>query len=260
MTTIANTKKEIVTEIQSIARYLSINKLFDVKRSESSLIADSKENLIELRQRMIAVVIGDITRRGAKGEVPELKDQYYERCKRYEELKADCKEKLAFYDSHIQAQLEYWLGMDLKFNINDYVIYIGIPDSEEGGDVTKLHIDMYYRESWTTKDGQTVPGEGSFEVNQPTFGAWNPRNPKNTNIKRFFQVLAKMFDTENGCGDYMDTIRAFMDNRFTYRMECQRMSDKIENDYKEAATAVAAEMVRTMDFEDAVREQMTMPW
>ena len=240
MTDITNTKKEIIAEILKIADYLRENKMFNMNRSASSLDMDKKDALLELRDKMLGAIIGDIVRRGAKGEVPELKDLYYE----VEEKKEKFREYLTTNRQAIFGDIEkiihHWLGEDLKLRISDSCIVLGVPGT--GVNSHSLDITMYYREK--NEWGEKKPSV--LEVNQPTFGSWDPRHPDNGDIRRFFEVLAKICDPAGWKN--MDVIQNLMDKNWDLVLERHHKYDELEKEFHDRAVEIVGPSVIKMQF------------
>jgi len=230
-----NTKKEIITEILALAKYLKKNQLFNMNRSASSLDQDNKQELIDLHRRMVAVISGDIIKRGAKGEIPELKDLYCE----VEEKKEKFREYLTTNRQAIFGDIEkiihHWLGEDLKLRISDNYIVLGV--SGTGTNTHSLDISLYYREK--NEWGEEKPS--TLEVNQPTFGSWDPRHPDNSDIRRFFEVLAKICDPTGWKN--MDVIQNLMDKNWDFVIERYHKYEELEKEFHDKAAVIAGEMV-----------------
>lgn len=230
MIDITNTKKEIITEILALGKYLKKNKLFSVTRSASSLDQDNKQNLIDLHRYLIGVIVGDIVRRGKDGEVPELKELADEYHTKHKELYDGFLTKRDNYFESIENLVRDWLGKDLIIQVSDTNVELRMAKD------SMITISIYYRERWEDKK----PCKGHLELNHPCWGTWDPKNPKNSDAIRFFQVINNIISDNES---HMDTICDWMDKNFQNTIQWYRANDKLDEEYHDKAAAIAGQMV-----------------
>lgn len=226
-----NTKKEIITEILALAKYLKVNKLFNMNRSASSLDQDNKQELIDLHRRMVAVISGDIIKRGKEGEVPELKELADEYKAKQKELHDNFITSRDNYLKNIENLVREWLGYDLIIRVSEATIELRMTKESH------ITISIYYREQWEDKN----PGKGSLELNHPCWGSWDPKNPENQDAIRFFQVMNTIISDPNW--QHMDTIRGWMDKLYINSVQWYRDNDKLDDEYHDKAAVIAGQMV-----------------
>ena len=231
MIDITNTKKEIITEILALAKYLKKNKLFDMTRSASSLDQDNKQELIELHRRMVAVISGDIIKRGKDGEVPELKELADEYHTKHKELYDNFLTNRDNYFESIENLVHDWLGEDLIVYVSDTNIELRMSKG------SRITISIYYRERWENKN----PSKGHLELNHPSWGAWDPRNPENSDAVRFFQVMNNIISDSNW--QRCDKICDLMDKNYRNTIQLYRDNDKLDDEYHDKAAVIVGEMV-----------------
>lgn len=234
MIDITNTKKEIITEILALAKYLKKNKLFDMTRSASSLDQDNKQELIELHRRMVAVISGDIIKHGKDGEVPELKELADEYHTKHKELYDSFLTNRDNYFESIENLVHDWLGEDLIVHVSDTNIELRMSKD------SRITISIYYRERWENKN----PSKGHLELNHPSWGAWDPKNPENSDAVRFFQVMNNIIsDANDSSQPRYDKICDLMDKNYQNTIQLYRDNDKLDDEYHDKAAVIAGEMV-----------------
>ena len=226
-----NTKKEIITEILALAKYLKKNQLFNMNRSASSLDQDNKQELIDLHRRMVAVISGDIIKRGKEGEVPELKELADEYKVKLNELHDNFITNRDNYLKNIENLVREWLGYDLIIRVSETTIELKMTKESH------ISISLYYREHWDNKN----PGKGSLELNHPCWGAWDPKNPVNQDAVRFFQVMNTIISDPDW--QHLDIIRDWMDKLYSNSVQWYRDNDKLDDEYHDKAAVIAGEMV-----------------
>ena len=230
MIDITNTKKEIITEILALAKYLKKNKLFDMTRSASSLDQDNKQELIELHRRMVAVISGDIIKRGKDGEVPELKELADEYDAKHKEMYSGFTTRRNNYFKNIENLVHDWLGHDLIVRVSDTTVELRMSKDSH------ITISIYYRDQWDGKN----PSKGHLELNHPCWGSWDPKNPENQDAIRFFQVMNNIISYND---PHMDTICGWMDKNYQNTIQWYRDSDKLDDEYHDKAAVIAGQMV-----------------
>lgn len=226
-----NTKKEIITEILALAKYLKENKLFNMNRSASSLDQDNKLELIDLHHRMVAVISGDIIKRGKNGEVPELKELADEYKAKLKELHDGFVTNRDNYLKNIENLVRDWLGHDLIIQVSESTIELRMTKESH------ITISFYYHEQWEDKS----TGKGSLELNLPCWGSWDPKNPENHDAVRFFQVMNNIISDPNW--QHLDTIRDWMDKLHSNSVQWWRDNDKLNDEYHDKAAVIADQMV-----------------
>ena len=207
-----NTKKEIITEILALAKYLKKNQLFNMNRSASSLDQDNKQELIDLHRRMVVVISGDIIKRGKKGEVPELKELADEYKAKLNELHDGFITSRDNYLKNIENMVREWLGYDLIIRVSETNIELRM--SKE----SLINISIHYREHWDDKN----PGVNHDAV-------------------RFFQVMNTIISDPDW--QHLDIIRDWMDKLYSNSVQWYRGADKLEDEYHDKAAVIAGEMV-----------------
>lgn len=242
MTDNTNTKKEIIHEILAIADYLRENKLFNMTRSASSLDLDRKENLLELRTKMLAVIIGDRVKKGLKGEDPDLQELGREYQEKVETIRMRITEERTAIHDEVKSVLTEWLGDDLEIWVSDNNIRLGILGT--GEHPHNLNIDIYYREpnEWGEKKPSVI------EINQPTFGSWNPKAVDNADIRQFFGILNELANGDKEDWYHLNKIKDLMDKGWAVTLDRIHSYDELEKEYHDKMVDAISPIVTTMKF------------
>lgn len=242
MTDNTNTKKEIIHEILAIANYLRENKLFNMNRSASSLDLDKKDDLLELRTKMLAVIIGDRAKKGLKGEDPDLQELGREYQEKVEALRDRLSNERKSIHAEIESLIKEWLGDDLEVRISDNNICLRIQGT--GDHPHNLDIDIYYREpnEW----GEQKPSV--IEINQPTFGSWNPKASNNADIRQFFAILNEIVNGDKEDWYHLNKIKDLMDKGWATVLDRIHSYDKLEKEYHDKMVDVISPIVWDMKF------------
>ena len=182
-----NTKAEIIAEMKKIGA--AVRGYDQYTRHLNSL---NKNDLMELYHKMLDAIIATKIDRILNGQEPgnETYKPYVDEYNRKTNLLMEARRATTLkFKERVAAMVDADLGNDLVLDITSYRVTMGIPSTDDKRR-SNLTIDLYYRENlgWG-EDGCAKIHSGRMEVNQPTWGSWDPLAPENSYIRRFFEVL-----------------------------------------------------------------------
>lgn len=234
-------KPEIIDRVIKVSEYLAEHQLGNMRKSMNTWKTYKKEDLIDIYMKMLAVIGADMRERAIKDpeSVPELKEMVLERNTKINAIRDRMKETRDCYYSLITNIIKEWLGGDLTLFVSTSNITIGIPGEHH------LDISIYYRENIDWAGHKIVIKEGDLDINQPTFGTWNPNREGDQDAIRFFKTLYLMATDTTG---RLESIRKYMDKNYAWVSDCSLKVDRVNDEFKENAAKVTGEITMNMEF------------
>lgn len=234
-------KTEIIEKVVKVSEYLAEHQLGNMRKSLNTWKTYKKEDLIGIYMKMLAVIGADMRERAIKDpeSVPELKEMVLTRNAAIDAIRDRMKETRDGYYNLITNIIKDWLGDDLTLFVNTSNITIGIPGEHH------LDISIYYRENIDWVNHQIVVKEGTLDINQPTFGTWNPNREGDQDAIRFFKTLYLMATDNTG---RLESIRKYMDKNYAWVSDCSLEVDRVRDEFKEKAATITGEITMNMEF------------
>lgn len=239
-------KNEIIDHVIKVSEYLAKNQLGNMRKSMNTWKTYKKEDLIDIYMKMLAVIGADMRQRALQDPdaVPELKELVLEYNAKVDAIRNKMREIRDDYANSIKLILNTWLGHDLQYSISTSNIGIHIPNPE-GSKRSGLDITIYYRDNVDWVNHEYMFGKGELEINQPTFGTWNPKCPEDQDAVRFFKVLYTLATDTTG---RLDNIREYMDKCFEKATRYGFEVDDLKKQFVEDAAAITGEITMNMEF------------
>lgn len=234
-------KSEIIDRVIKVSEYLAEHQLGNMRKSMNTWKTYKKEDLIDIYMKMLAVIGANMRERALKDpeSVPELKELVLERNAKVDAIRDRMKETRDGYYNLITNIIKEWLGDDLTLFVNTSNITIRIPGEHH------LDISIYYRENIDWSGHKIVINEGALDINQPTFGTWNPNREGDQDAIRFFKTLYLMATDNTG---RLESIRKYMDKNYAWVSNCSLEVDRVNDEFKENAAKVTGEITMNMEF------------
>ena len=174
MTTELNTKKEIINEVIRISEYLLKHRLGMMYKSEATWNTCKKEDLLDIRNKMLDVISVDMrnkSRAYGNPNIPEIETLEEERVKVISDLVSKNEAIESDKQDEIADILKTQLGEGFEYDISKNSIIITILAS------------LYLKLTITMRLDHNM-----ILVNQPTFGSWDPIE-NNNGVRKFFSAL-----------------------------------------------------------------------
>ena len=172
-------KQESVDEIIKIGAYTEKNSLFCLQRGSKSLAADSKANLLELRGRLLAIIEADLERKARRGEIPEFADLARATNEEVDRVWQESFKKCEDFTRYTKNLLEDWVGGP---NIEIEVANSSVRFILRGADKDYLSFQVYL-------DNPIGTDKFTLKINQPAWGAWDPRDEAYRNCCDLFKII-----------------------------------------------------------------------
>lgn len=230
------TKQELVDEIIKIGAYTAKNGLFCVARGSKSLAADSKTNLLELRGRLLAIIEADLERKARRGEIPEFADLARSTNEEVNRTWQECFKKCEDFMRYAKNLLEDWVGgpnIEIDGSNGDSVRFI-----LRGIDKDYLSFQVYL-------DNPIGTDKYTLKINQPAWGAWDPRDKAYRNCCDLFKIINTFCTDTTG---KWEQLKHYLFRIRETRINASRNEEKLDKMFNVAIEPGIKEMVKNIEF------------
>jgi hypothetical protein len=243
-----NTKKEIIAEVVKISEWLFTHKLGNMCKSNSAWDMYKKDDILDLRDKMLDVIEADIREKLKKNELTDVNPVLNDILEGYNQalsiINANRRCTHESFCENVKALFDKWLGTEgINVKIGNWCTTVETLSTDDGRR-SGLDIDFYYRDRYYDLDDPNGDCKGYIEINQPTFGSWNPIAPENAYIRRFFQVINLCCETPQ----FMNDLAGLYETELENKREYDAANRRIEQSFKADCHFAIREMIEQINF------------